>query len=300
MPRREIIPVENQRPSAQPDSWGALKQFTTARIALGRAGASWRTESLLAFRLAQARARDAVCRTFDADLIGQQLRQLGYETARLSTQAQSQATFLKRPDLGRKLSEESRRFLIQNSFTSADQRPFNSPSPGGEGRGEGEQPSAGGADSADHQRWSGRHLAVMVSDGLSSLAAEAHAVPTLAKLLLLLQRAGWTICPIFIVPYARMKLQDEIGVLLGARHALALLGERPGLGSPDSLGAYFTWQPGLDKTDADRNCVSNIHSAGLPPVAAAEKLAQLLLRSAEQRCSGIQLKETVEPFKTIE
>jgi ethanolamine ammonia-lyase small subunit len=81
---------------------------------------------------------------------------------------------------------------------------------------------------------------------------------------------------------------------LGARHALALLGERPGLGAPDSLGAYFTYEPRLNKTDAERNCVSNIHNGGLPPEAAAEKLAQLLFRSAEQRCSGVQLKETTE------
>lgn len=250
------------KPAVAPDSWGALKRFTAARIALGRAGTSWRTETLLDFRLAQAWARDAVCRAFDADLVERQLRELNYETARLSTAAKSQATFLKRPDLGRKLSEESRHFLAQNASA-----------------------------------WSGRHLVVLVSDGLSSLAAETQAAPTLAKLIPLLTRAGWTICPIFVVPFARVKLQDEIGALLGARHALALLGERPGLGAPDSLGAYFTYEPGLAKTDADRNCISNIHSGGLPPEAAAEKLAQLLFRSAEQRCSGIKLKETVEPIK---
>lgn len=257
--------VAQRQPTAQPDSWGALKQFTAARIALGRAGGSWRTETLLAFRLAHARARDAVGRAFDADLVEQQLRHAGCETARLSTQAQSHANFLKRPDLGRTLSEESRLFLTRNAAA-----------------------------------WSGRHLVVMVSDGLSSLATEMQAVPTLAKLLPLLSRAGWTICPIFIVPFARVKLQDEIGALLGARHALALLGERPGLGFPDSLGAYFTYEPGLDKTDADRNCLSNIHAGGLPPEAAAKKLAQLLFQSAEQRVSGIKLKETAEPVKAIE
>ena len=175
----------------------------------------------------------------------------------LTTEARISGVFLKRPDLGRRLSEESRQFLAWNAAS-----------------------------------WAQRHLAVLVSDGLSALAAETQAVPTLAGLLPLLAQAGWTVCPVFIVPFARVKLQDEIGALLRVRHTLALLGERPGLGSPDSLGAYFTYQPGPDKTDADRNCVSNIRPQGLPPEKAAMKLAQLLFQSAEQGCSGIKLKET--------
>ena len=138
----------------------------------------------------------------------------------------------------------------------------------------------------------------MISDGLSALAAETQAAPLLAKLLPLLGRVGWTVCPIFVVPRARVKLQDEIGELLGVRHVLALLGERPGLGSPDSLGAYFTCQPRYDKTDADRNCVSNIRPQGLPPAEAAKKLAHLLVCSEEQHCSGVRLKET-EPIKAV-
>jgi ethanolamine ammonia-lyase small subunit len=219
---------------------------------------------LLAFRLAHAQARDAVCRPFDPDFVEQQIRQLGYETARLSTQVQSRAVFLKRPDLGRKLSEESRQLLTQKA----------------------------GA-------WQGRQLAVLVSDGLSGLATETQAATVLAKLLPLLVQPGWTICPVFIVPYARVKLQDEIGALLRTRHTLALLGERPGLGSPDSLGAYFTYEPGVDKTDADRNCVSNIRPQGLPPEDAARKLALLMFHSEEQHCSGVKLKEAVKRAKAI-
>lgn len=263
-PQREPASSGQQRTVSRPDSWAALRQFTRARIALGRAGASWRTETLLDFRLAHAQARDAVCRPFDPDSVERQVRQLGFETARLSTEAQSRTLFLKRPDLGRKLSKESRQVLIQNAAA-----------------------------------WSGRSLAVLVSDGLSSLAAETQAAPTLAKLLPLLTQAGWTLCPIFVVSYARVKLQDEVGGLLKTRHALALLGERPGLGSPDSLGAYFTYEPRPDKTDADRNCVSNIHPQGLPPEEAARKLAQLLLRSDAQRCSGIQLKESTDSLKAL-
>jgi ethanolamine ammonia-lyase small subunit len=219
-----------------------LTNYTSARIALGRAGGSWRTQTLLEFRLAHAQARDAVGKAFEPDFLEAQLRLSGCETMQLSTAAHSKALFLKRPDLGRRLSEDSRKFLMQR------------------------------ADS-----WAGRHLAVIVSDGLSALAAERQAAPTLAKLLPRLTQAGWTICPIFVVPFARVKLQDEVGALLRVRHTLALLGERPGLGSPDSLGAYFTYQPGPEKTDADRNCVSNIRAAGLPPGEAGLKLAHLLI-----------------------
>jgi ethanolamine ammonia-lyase small subunit len=264
-PQREAVSSAQQQPVSRPDSWVALTRFTRARIALGRAGGSWRTETLLGFRLAHAQARDAVCRPFDPDCVERQLHQLGYETARLSTEAPSHSEFLKRPNLGRRLSEDSRKLLMNNAT-----------------------------------EWSRRNLAVMISDGLSSLAAETQATPALAKLLPSLAQAGWMICPIFIVPYARVKLQDEIGALLGARHALALLGERPGLGSPDSLGAYFTYEPSLDKTDADRNCVSNIRPGGLPPEEAADKLAHLLLLSEKQRCSGVRLKEgekSIGPIK---
>jgi ethanolamine ammonia-lyase small subunit len=242
----------------------ALTRFTRARIALGRAGASWRTETLLDFRLAHAQARDAVCRPFDPDSLERQLRQSGLESVQLSTEAQSHADFLKRPDLGRRLSQESRRLLAENAAA-----------------------------------WSGRNLAVLVSDGLSSLAAETQAAPTLVKLLSMLTEAGWTMCPVFIVPHARVKLQDEIGEILKTRHALVLLGERPGLGSSDSLGAYLTYEPRLDKTDADRNCVSNIRPQGLPPEEAARKLARLLIRSKEQLCSGIRLKEAEEQTKLL-
>lgn len=246
---------KNPSPSTQRDAWSGLASLTSARIALGRAGGSVRTETLLQFRLDHARARDAVGKTFELDALETQLHQSGCETARLTTGARSHTLFLQRPDLGRTLSEESRKCLAQNAA------------------------------------WHGRDLAIIVSDGLSALATERHAAPTLATLLPLLTQAGWSLCPIFIVPFARVKLQDEIGALLEVHHTLALLGERPGLGSPDSLGAYFTYQPGPGKTDADRNCVSNIRPQGLPPNEAGAKLARLLIQSAKQGRSGISLKE---------
>ena len=260
MPNPQLEPsslttVGKQVPS-KPDAWAGLKQFTRARIALGRTGGSWQTQTLLDFRLAHARARDAVCQTFDPDSLARQIRELGYETAQLSTAAQTRALFLQRPDLGRVLSAESEQFLLQHST-----------------------------------KWSGRDLAIVVSDGLSALAAERQIVPTLAALRSRLACAGWTPCPIFVVPSARVKLQDQIGSMLRVRQTLMLLGERPGLGSPESLGAYFTYQPGPGKTDADRTCVSNIRPEGLRPDLAAEKLARLLTESVRQQCSGIGLKE---------
>jgi ethanolamine ammonia-lyase small subunit len=260
MAEDEPIPAEGGLPVPGPDPWRGLSRFTSARIALGRAGGSWRTQTLLDFRLAHARARDAVGQPFDAEAVERQLHRAGFETLRLTTQVDNRGLFLQRPDLGRRLSESARERLAQNAGAAR-----------------------------------GRDLAVIVSDGLSALAAETQAVPTLTSLLPLLTQAGWTICPILIVPFARVKLQDEIGALLEARHTLALVGERPGLGSPDSLGAYFTWQPGPGKTDADRTCVSNIRPTGLPPGDAGRKLARLLMQSAAQRCSGIRLADGSAP-----
>jgi len=255
-PTDESSLAGREPPITGPEHWSALSQFTSARIALGRTGGSWRTQTLLDFRLAHARARDAVWKSFDADAVETQLRSAGYETVRLATTAETRVAFLKRPELGRTLSENARHYLEQNAAA-----------------------------------WRGRDLAVIVSDGLSALAAEKQAAPTLASLLPALTCAGWTIYPIFIVQFARVKLQDELGALLQVRHTLALLGERPGLGSPDSLGAYLTYKPGPEKTDADRNCVSNIRPLGLAPDEAGLKIARLLLQSAAQKNSGIGLKE---------
>jgi ethanolamine ammonia-lyase small subunit len=250
-------PVASATITSTPDGWHALSRFTTARIALGRAGGSWRTETLLDFRLAHALARDAVLKPFQWEILNEELVRAGFETFPLATEAADRQVFLKRPDLGRRLSPASRQQLEEKSG-----------------------------------QWGRRDLAVLVSDGLSALAAERQVIPTLTALFPILLDAGWTIFPLFVIPFARVKLQDEVGAVLQARHSLILLGERPGLGSPDNLGAYFTWQPNAKKTDADRNCFSNIRPAGLPPAQAAEKLARLLIESGRREVSGVALKET--------
>lgn len=241
----------------QRDPWVGLRRYTPARIALGRTGGSQRMETVLDFRLSHARARDAVMAPFDIDGVADRLVSAGLAAHRIATAVADKKNYLVRPDLGRRLDTASREQIA--GFASG---------------------------------WGRRDLAIIVSDGLAAQAAERHAVETVVLLAEQLQASGWTLYPVLLAPFGRVKLQDEVGELLGARHALMLLGERPGLGMPDSLGAYLTHHPRAACTDADRNCVSNIRPEGLPPAAAARKLAHLLLESARLGVSGVALKDT--------
>lgn len=231
--------------------WSHLRQFTAARIAIGRTGGSQPTAAVLDFRLSHARARDAVHAPFDSASLAAQLHAAGIPTQFLSTAVPNRTTYLLRPDLGRCLDPASRETLQPT------------------------QPD----------------LVLIVSDGLSAAAAENHAASILIPLIQELQQAAWKIAPVVIVPLARVKVQDEIGSALGARFSLMLLGERPGLGTPDSLGAYFTANPHPSRTDADRNCVSNIRPEGIPPAEAAHKLAWLIQESLRLGLSGVHLKD---------
>lgn len=237
------------------DPWLTLSRFTAARIALGRAGGSVRTQTLLDFRLAHARAKDAVELPFDAGALAAELGDAGFTTLQLETQAPDRRTYLQRPDLGRMLEPESRAAL-----------------------------SALRADLGE------RDLCIVVSDGLSALAVVRQAAPLLRALVPQLTQHGLSLYPIFIAPYARVKLADDVGDVLGARQSLMLLGERPGLSSPDSLGAYVTFEPRAACTDADRNCVSNIRDEGLPPLEAATVICELLHESRRRQLSGVALK----------
>jgi ethanolamine ammonia-lyase small subunit len=240
-----------------PDSWHQLRRLTSARIALGRTGGSLPTRECLDFRLAHARARDAVQAPFAAAALADELRFLETELLCLETEATTLAEFLRRPDLGRRLAASSRAQLTARAAERND-APCD--------------------------------LVIIVSDGLSSLAT-AHVAPLLAALLPLLRVSDWSLAPLVIVSHGRVALQDEIGALLHAQLSLMLLGERPGLGAVDSLGAYFTYAPQPGLTDAARNCVSNIRPGGLAPSAAAQKLAYLLAESRHRRLSGVDLKD---------
>ena len=131
--------------------------------------------------------------------------------------------------------------------------------------------------------------AVMVADGLSAPAVHRHAGGVVAALVPLLE--GWTLAPIIIALQARVALGDEIGEALGARLAVVLIGERPGLTSPDSLGAYLTWNPRVGCTDAERNCISNIRAEGISHELAARKLHFLMNEARRRKLSGVALKE---------
>jgi ethanolamine ammonia-lyase small subunit len=241
-----------------PDPWDHLKPLTAARIALGRSGGSLPTRELLDFSLAHARARDAVLSPFDAGPLAQEIRGLETDVCILSSAARSRDEFLQRPDLGRVLSDASRREIESIARPAVD-------------------------------------LAIVVADGLSPLAAQTQAAPVLTQLLPRLRSDGWKLAPIAIVQYGRVAISDEIGQVMNAELALILLGERPGLGAPDSLGAYLVFQPGPGRTDAHRNCVSNIRPAGLPHDEAAATLHYLLTESRRRKLSGVALKDD-RPF----
>ncbi|HSI11473.1 MAG TPA: ethanolamine ammonia-lyase subunit EutC [Chthoniobacter sp.] len=240
----------------QPDPWSALRKHTSARIALGRSGGSLPTRAQLEFRLAHARARDAVLAEFDAETLGARLSSLGESVIVVDSAARDRAEFLQRPDLGRRLDDDSRTLLEAHATT---------------------------APSCD--------LVIIISDGLSTLAANTQAEPLFATLQKLLRDDDWTLAPVIVARHARVALQDEIGAILHARISLILLGERPGLGSADSLGAYFTYAPSPGRTDADRNCISNIRSGGLSPEDAAGKLYALLTQARRLGLSGVALKD---------
>lgn len=251
---------------ATPDPWSGLRRHTSARIALGRVGGSQPTAALLDFRLAHARARDAVLAPFDPAVVAAPLAAAGLASLTLASGATDRRAHLLRPDLGRRLDPASRERLAALA-TAPDFAPPD--------------------------------LVCIISDGLAAAAAERHAAATLVPLAAALATDGWRLAPILLVPFARVKLQDEIGALLRARYTLMLLGERPGLGAPDSLGAYFTRDPAPARTDADRNCVSNIRPEGLPPASAAATLARLLKESARRGVGGVALKDDATPAITL-
>jgi ethanolamine ammonia-lyase small subunit len=245
-----------ENPLVTPDSWHRLQRATSARIALGRAGGSLPTRAWLEFKSAHAAARDAVHYPLDADRLAADIAALGVEVIVVQSAAGDRLSFLQRPDLGRRLDDASR-FALQEW-----QRPQISP-----------------------------ELAIIVSDGLSALAVQRHAPAVLAALLARLQADAWRVAPVIVARFGRVALQDEIGRVLDAQLALTLIGERPGLGSPDSLGAYLVYAPRSGNTDANRNCVSNVRPEGLPCEAAAETIHYLLTESRRRRLSGVALKD---------
>jgi ethanolamine ammonia-lyase small subunit len=239
-------------PEMSPAARGALRSFTPARIALPSTGVSLATAPLLDFQLAHARARDAVQAAIDVRMLCDELRRSGVAALALESQAKDRSTYLRRPDLGRALSEDSAALLSPGEYD----------------------------------------VAFVIADGLSALAVERHALHLLRTLLPLI--AGWRLAPVCVVEQGRVAIGDAIGESLHAPLAVVLIGERPGLSSPDSLGVYITWEPRRGRKDAERNCISNIREEGLGYEAAAGRLHYYLQESSRLHRTGLGLKDPVE------
>ncbi|WP_439133555.1 ethanolamine ammonia-lyase subunit EutC [Pseudomaricurvus sp.] len=266
------------------NTWQRLQAFTDARIGLGRAGISLPTQHLLAFQLDHARAQDAVHHPFDVDRLALELKRrlkqpfeqqsgeqqpwsASNEVFCLHSEAPDRASYLQRPDYGRSLNTASKQKLTGHLVEAEVV--------------ESEEPV---------------ELVIVIADGLSALAIEENVVPFLETLIpkLLQSPSPWRIAPLCIVEQGRVAIGDMVGELLSAQCVMVLIGERPGLSSPDSMGLYLTWNPKVGRSDAQRNCISNIRPAGLQYSDACHKAVYLLTEARRRQLSGVQLKERSE------
>ena len=236
------------------EPWSVLRRFTDARIGLGRSGVALPTREVLKFSMAHAQARDAVKTPIAWEPIEKALSGLGLETLRVESAAGERDTYLRRPDLGRRLSEDSRKWLSKGRPAKPD-------------------------------------LVIVVGDGLSSTGVMANAVAMITALLPYTKKHRWKLGPVVLASQARVALGDDASEILGAKAILMLIGERPGLSSPDSLGAYLTWDPRVGRKDAERNCISNIRAGGLSYEETAFKVAWLLREAFSRKLTGVQLKD---------
>jgi ethanolamine ammonia-lyase small subunit len=242
-----------ERPIESDGAWARLRRLTAARIGLARSGASLATAPLLEFKLAHARARDAVHESLDQTRLMADLAGLELPVRAVASAAEDRQAYLMRPDFGRQLAPDSAAALTT---------------------------IAGKYD-----------VAIIIADGLSARAVQTHARPILEQLLPILRQRGFRLAPLIVVRHGRVAIGDAIAALLGADCAAVLIGERPGLTAPDSMGAYLTWRPSPHTTDAERNCVSNIRPDGIGYADAAAKLAFLLGAIRARQLSGVQLKD---------
>ncbi|WP_371857912.1 ethanolamine ammonia-lyase subunit EutC [Pseudomonas sp. B27(2017)] len=259
MSQMEKPPVDPQNP------WLELRRLTPARIALGRTGTSLPTRAQLDFQYAHAQARDAVHLPFDHAGLSAQLTERQCESLVLHSAAVDRNSYLQRPDLGRKLSDQSAQTLREYA-----------------------QAHPGGVD-----------LVMVVADGLSALAVHRHTLPFLTRLEEQMSADEWSTAPVVLVEQGRVAIGDEIGQLLGAKMVVMLIGERPGLSSPDSLGLYFTYNPKVGLTDAYRNCISNVRLEGLSYGMAAHRLLYLMREACRRQLSGVNLKDEAQ-VQTLE
>ncbi|HKY92490.1 MAG TPA: ethanolamine ammonia-lyase subunit EutC [Nevskiaceae bacterium] len=241
-------PVESTPGAVAEDAWSALRRYTPARIGLGRAGDGLPTREVLDFGMAHARARDAVHTPLDVPALRATLEADGWAVIEVTSRAPDRAAYLARPDWGRQLSDDGAAALAACAMPAAD-------------------------------------LVLVVSDGLSSIGVERHAPGFLRAARAALPEARFG--PVVIATQARVALADAVGERLGARFVASVIGERPGLSAPDSLGVYLTFGPRPGRTDAERNCISNIHGQGLTAAQAAAQLAALVRAGAIAGRTGV-------------
>jgi ethanolamine ammonia-lyase small subunit len=253
--RAPAVPPDRAPQPAPGDDglWDGLRRLTAARIGLKRTGASLATGPLLDFRLAHARARDAVHEPLDEARLIADIGGLGLPVVAVASAAQDRQRYLMRPDLGRCLAPDAAARLT---------------------------PHADGHD-----------VVFVIADGLSARAVQMHAQPVLTDVVPRLRAEGWRIAPLVIVRHGRVAIGDAVAIALRADCVVILVGERPGLTAPDSMGVYLTWKPGAQTKDADRNCISNVRPEGIGYADAAFKLAYLLRAMRARRLSGVQLKD---------
>jgi ethanolamine ammonia-lyase small subunit len=245
--------------------WGKLRQYTNARIALGRSGTSLPTKPHLEFQLAHARARNAVHHELNVEELRDALKTRGHETVLLHSGAENRPVYLQRPDKGRRLDPASRLSLSERARPVT---PYD--------------------------------VVFAIGDGLSALAIEENAARFLDVMLPALRTGGWNVAPLVIVKEARVAVGDEIGEVLNAAMVVMLIGERPGLSSPDSMGIYMTLNPRTGLTDEARNCISNVRPEGLSYEHAAHKLNYLMTEARRRGLSGVNLKDEAEALPRVD
>jgi ethanolamine ammonia-lyase small subunit len=250
----DLIRFEKQ--DSVSDEWTSFKKHTAARIALGRTGVSVPLKELLEFKAAHAMAREAVYSSLDHAQIKAGVESLGLESIELRSRATTRQHYLQTPNLGRQLDEESATTLSQ-------------------------------------MRNKGYRVCFCITDGLSGTATNQHAIHVLSLIVKKLQQAKMTIAPVASIEQGRVAIADEVGHQLKAEVSVILIGERPGLSSPDSLGIYLTYDPKPGKTDESRNCISNVRQQGLPYELAADKLFYLITQSLTLQYSGVNLKDNM-------
>ncbi len=259
---KDLDRMEASHAGVTEDPWTQLSRFTDARIALGRVGSSMPTHEVLKFTYAHANARDAVQTPLDFEKLSRDLAAIGLASVQLDSRARDRQIYLKRPDLGRMLADE--------------------------------------ADAALQALASDEPIVLVVADGLSSTAVQENAPPFMAFLLERLKTANLAASQVALVRNGRVAIGDEIGARLDGQIVVVMIGERPGLSAADSLGVYITYDPKPGRTDAERNCISNVRLGGLSPAEAARKASWIITEALKRKLTGVALKDESDSFKKLD